>query len=164
LLLDVLPHTLLALLVRLVCGVACLQTFFGTHWGYSETGAYPSMQTLALHTHTRPVGVLVVGTDAAVVVSEHGNSLAELPLPDTPLQPAVVADFNGDGLNDLIIVTASGVFGWAQMQHLGGISFGALVLTLIIAMGVVYFTQQYGSGQDASSRAARKLRSTEYVD
>ena len=60
----------------------------------------------------------------AVVVSEHGNVLAELELPEAPIQPLVVADFNGDGLNDLVAVTAQGVYGYVQvrarMQCIGG--------------------------------------------
>ena len=31
--------------------------------------------------------------------------------PSLSMQPAVVADFNGDGLNDIIIVTADGIYG-----------------------------------------------------
>jgi hypothetical protein len=30
----------------------------------------------------------------------------------------VIADFNGDGLNDLLFVTGVGLFGYAQVQHL----------------------------------------------
>jgi hypothetical protein len=53
----------------------------------------------------------------AVVVSEHGNTLAELELPEAPIQPLVVADFNGDGLNDIVLVTAQGVYGYVQVRR-----------------------------------------------
>lgn len=133
-----------------------------------------------------PTAVLVVGFDQGVVVSEHGNELANFHVAFPPSAPAVVADFDGDGLNDVIIVTRSGVFGYSQVQHLGGLSFGALLLTLIVAMAIVWYSQfndtgaaallagtgsgSFGavvsggvSGSGASARG-RKLRSTEYVD
>jgi hypothetical protein len=121
-------------------------------------------------------------------MSEHGNELAEFHVAFPPATPAVVADFDGDGLNDIIIVTRSGVFGYAQVQHLGGLSFGALLLTLIVAMGIVWYSQQYDSssvlmgaaaavsgvvpgfgsgglvGGPSAAARARKLRSTEYID
>ena len=46
-----------------------------------------------------------------VLVSEHGRLLDTLWLPSPPVQPAMVADFNGDGLNDILVVTDEGVFG-----------------------------------------------------
>jgi hypothetical protein len=110
------------------------------------------------------MGVLAVGSQAMVVISEHGHELARMSLNFPPIQPATIMDFNGDGLNDIIVVTAGGIFGYAQVQHMGGLSFGALLLTLMIAMGVVYYTQQVSSGAEVSGKAARKLRSTEYVD
>lgn len=137
-----------------------------------------------------PAAVLAVGAEAGVVISEHGNDLATFHVAFPPVAPAVVADFDGDGLNDIVIVTRGGVFGYSQVQHLGGLSFGALLLTLIVAMGIVWYSQQYdasglmgaaaaavvpgmmpGSASMAAIGAlggqaarARKLRSTEYVD
>jgi hypothetical protein len=52
-----------------------------------------------------------VGEYHAVVLSEHGHELAILRLPSAPIQPVMVADYTGDGLNDIIVVTAEGVFG-----------------------------------------------------
>ena len=31
--------------------------------------------------------------------------------------PLQVVDFNGDGLQDVILVTREGIFGWAQVSH-----------------------------------------------
>jgi hypothetical protein len=78
------------------------------------------------------------------------------------------------------------------VAHLGGLSFSALLLTLIVAMGIVWYSQQYGgdasggaaalasavadaagalpsgwgglAGGGQAAARARKLRSTEYVD
>lgn len=65
-----------------------------------------------------PAALLAVGADLAVAVSEHGSELARLPLAFPPLSPPLVADFDGDGLNDLLFATAGGLFGYAQVQHL----------------------------------------------
>lgn len=51
------------------------------------------------------------GTEAAVLISEHGHLLDSLWLPGPPVQPLLVVDFNGDGLNDIVLVTNEGVFG-----------------------------------------------------
>lgn len=50
-----------------------------------------------------------------MIVSEHGRTLAELELPAPPIQPLMVADFNGDGLNDIVLVTSRGVYGYVQV-------------------------------------------------
>lgn len=51
-----------------------------------------------------------------MIVSEHGHVLAELELPAAPTQPLVVSDFNGDGLNDIIVVTNKGLYGYVQVR------------------------------------------------
>lgn len=157
--------------------------------GDDNQQATPTLTPLALRQHSIPMAVLAIGFGAGTVVSEHGNELASFHVAFPPVAPAVVADFDGDSLNDIIIVTRGGVFGYSQVQHLGGLSFGALLLTLIIAMGIVWYSQQYDSGlmgaaaaavpgmmpgsgmgvgvlagMQAQSARARKLRSTEYVD
>ncbi|KAG2434923.1 hypothetical protein HYH02_012121 [Chlamydomonas schloesseri] len=143
----------------------------------------PTLAAMALYTHAVPTTVLAAGTDHAVLVSEHGHVLAELELPAAPTQPLVVADFNGDGLNDIILVTNKGLYGYVQVEHLaGGMSLSALLLTLVVALGLVYFTQHYdpmgslgsggvgaggamgGAGASAVRRSAKQLRSTDYVD
>ncbi|WIA13628.1 hypothetical protein OEZ85_007192 [Tetradesmus obliquus] len=166
------------------------QRYFPVGWeaGGGDQYAVPTLVPLSLRPNSVPTAILAVGYDSGVVVSEHGNELAGFHVAFPPVAPAIVADFDGDGLNDVIIVTRSGVFGYAQVQHLGGLSFGALLLTLIVAMAIVWYSQQYDSGGAAALAAAaggmsgampllgggmagsagaaraRKLRSTEYVD
>jgi hypothetical protein len=78
----------------------------------------PALIPLAFRQGAVPAALLAVGSDAAVAVSEHGSELARLSLAFAPTAPPVVADFNGDGLNDLLFVTGVGLFGYAQVQHL----------------------------------------------
>ncbi|KAG1681506.1 hypothetical protein FOA52_014012 [Chlamydomonas sp. UWO 241] len=123
----------------------------------------PTLSVMALHRHAVPTTVLAAGSEAAVLVSEHGRLLDVLWLPAPPVQPLIVVDFNGDGLNDVIVVTLEGVFGYAQVQHYGGFTLSALLACLIVAMGVLFYTQHGGPDGDSRARS-RKLRSTEYVD
>ena len=58
-----------------------------------------------------PLNCTAAGAEAAVLISEHGHLLDSLWLPGPPVQPLLVVDFNGDGLNDIVLVTNEGVFG-----------------------------------------------------
>ena len=64
------------------------------------------------------------------------------------------------GLADILLVTQHVVCGYAQVggwvgvQHLGGMALSALLLTLIIAMGIVYYTQVWGGGAGAGFRCS----------
>ena len=122
----------------------------------------PTLMAMPLRHHAVPSAVLVAGSSDAVIVSEHGNALESLSLPFPPIQPLVVADFNGDGLNDIVVVTAQGIYGYSQVQHLGGLTLSALLLTLVIALGIVYYTQLTDGA--APGRATKKARSTEFLD
>eukprot|EP00798_Chlamydomonas_sp_ICE-L_P026249 gene26249-17349_t len=137
------------------------QVYQPTTWPHSqfvETDAVPVAPTLApmsLHRHGMPTTILVAGSAHAVILSEHGTVLDTLKLPHAPSQPLLVLDFNGDGLNDIILVTPQGIFGYAQVQHMGGYTLSSLLVTLIIAMGVIYYTQQMaGSGAPSATSSA----------
>ena len=54
------------------------------------------------------------------------------------------------------------LYRYAQVQHYGGFTLSALLGCLIIALAVVFYTQQPIA--DGRPRAGRKLRSTEYVE
>ncbi|KXZ54830.1 hypothetical protein GPECTOR_4g901 [Gonium pectorale] len=115
----------------------------------------PTLAAMPLYTHAVPTTVLAAGETHAVIVSEHGRVLSELELPAPPIQPLIVADFNGDGLNDIILVTGRGVYGYVQVPHLaGGMSLSALLLTLLVALGLVYLTQHYDPLGGAAGPAA----------
>lgn len=66
------------------------------------------MPCLPTHTHahlcTPSCSRPAAGSYAATIVSEHGRELEALDLPDSPTQPLVVADFNFDGYNDIILL------------------------------------------------------------
>ncbi|MEW5319862.1 MAG: hypothetical protein WDW38_010982 [Sanguina aurantia] len=151
------------------------QLLFHIPWPASSPGGgpqsvVPTLAPLPLHTHAVPSAILAAGSSGAVVVSEHGHLLESIEFPFPPTQPLLVADCTGDGLNDIILVTARGVYGYQQVQHLGGLTMSTLLLTLIMCMVLVYFSQQgsqgfggYGSESGSSKRGPR-LRSTDYTD
>lgn len=137
---------------------------FNTQWS-NQPGSpivKPTLAAMALYTHAIPTTILAAGADQAVILSERGYPLAFLNLPQPPSHPLLVVDYNGDGLNDLILVAHEGIFGYQQVHHMGGLHLSALMLTMIIAMGVVYYTQQYEPSK--SMARGRKVRSTEYTD
>lgn len=75
--------------------------------------------------------------------------------------PLQVVDFDGDGNNDVILLSRDGLYAFVQVRHIGGLPFTTLIGILLVAMAVVYFTQvqpqtKQGGGQ--------KGRSTDRVD
>ncbi|KIY96746.1 hypothetical protein MNEG_11214 [Monoraphidium neglectum] len=100
-------------------GARLWQRFMDVAWDEDLNPDFvPSLTPLTLRRHGVPAALLAVGADAAAAVSEHGTELARLSLPSPPLGPPVVADFDGDGLSDLLFVTPAGLFGYTQVQHL----------------------------------------------
>ncbi|KAK9916603.1 hypothetical protein WJX75_004756 [Coccomyxa subellipsoidea] len=132
----------------------------GLTGGNAARRVTPTLEALPLRTGAVPAALLASGSWSAVVLSEHGNRLETLQFPALPALPLQIADFNGDGLNDIILVSHDGLYGWAQVRHPGGVPFAVLIACLIVAMAVVYFTQQAGPGRGK----AKKGRSTDRVD
>lgn len=120
----------------------------------------PTLMAISLHRHGVPGTILAAGENGAVLVSEHGRELASLDFPTAPTQRLVVADFNGDGLNDIIEITPVGAFAWAQVQHVGGNTLSMLLAVATVAMALLL----WNSNTMASTGGAKKLRSTEYTD
>mmetsp|Transcript_21460 Transcript_21460/g.51195 ORF Transcript_21460/g.51195 Transcript_21460/m.51195 type:complete len:700 (-) Transcript_21460:224-2323(-) len=125
------------------------------HWD-TTLPAVPTMEALALRAGGPPSAILAGGEHMAIVLSEHAHRLAHIYLPDRPVVPLQIADFNGDGLNDIILMSQGAVYGYAQVRHPGGMAFSALVGCLIVAMAVVFFTQ--------TSKGKKVKRSTERAD
>lgn len=105
--------------------------------------------------------ILAAGLRHGELISEHGHRLHSLDLPEPPREPLQIIDFNGDGLNDIILIGEKSIWGYAQVQHPGGVSFSVLLLGLIIAMGVVYMTQ---AGAPSRRPGQPMKRSTDRVD
>eukprot|EP00195_Chlamydomonas_chlamydogama_P008599 CAMPEP_0202890806 /NCGR_PEP_ID=MMETSP1392-20130828/1099_1 /ASSEMBLY_ACC=CAM_ASM_000868 /TAXON_ID=225041 /ORGANISM="Chlamydomonas chlamydogama, Strain SAG 11-48b" /LENGTH=667 /DNA_ID=CAMNT_0049574447 /DNA_START=241 /DNA_END=2241 /DNA_ORIENTATION=+ len=116
-------------------GLHMWQNYYPTTWPHSSTvdsdeqRVVPTLRALPLHRHAMPTTILAAGANSAVILSEHGHLLDTLWLPHPPNQPLVVTDFNGDGLNDIVLVSAHGIYGYAQVQHMGGFTLSALLAT-----------------------------------
>eukprot|EP00803_Ostreobium_quekettii_P002515 evm.model.scf_113.4 EVM.evm.TU.scf_113.4 scf_113:72029-79810(+) len=142
------------------------QVSAGTDWNPSKGMAWiapkavPTLIAFPLRTHAIPTSILVAGGRTAAVYSERGHKLDGFDFPVPPVSPLQVVDFNGDGLNDIILCARNGYYGYAQVRHPGALPFKMLVMCLIVAMGVVYQTQHLS----AAKGGQRTKRSTDRVD
>lgn len=92
-------------------------------WQPMETpgGIYPEMvptlKVFSLRSSSRsvPDAILASGDAEAVVISPNGYVADTLNLPMAPQSPIIVVDFNGDGWNDLLVVTSIGIYAFLQV-------------------------------------------------
>ena len=119
----------------------------------------PTLDVFQLRPGTHSEVLLAAGTEAAVVVSPQGRVLAELDLPGHPAVPMAAADFSGDGLSDIMLVSDEGIFAWSQVRRPGGLPFAVVVGAMLVAMVAIYFTH-HGLG----AKGVRRKRATERDD
>jgi hypothetical protein len=147
-------------------GVKAWQVALGLTWnnhGSHVEGhkSVPTLEAISLRRGGLPTLILAAGNHLAAIISDQGHVLDTFNLPEPPAIPIQLADFNGDGYNDLIMMSRGGVFAYSQMRHPGGVPFSALLGCLMVVMGGVYFTQ---ASPQAARRGAVKGRSTDRID
>ncbi|KAL6769300.1 hypothetical protein ACKKBG_A30470 [Auxenochlorella protothecoides x Auxenochlorella symbiontica] len=120
-----------------------------------DEGEVPTLRPLPLHTHGLPTAILAAGTLHGYVLDMDGRVLASMVLPSVPAQPLLVADWNFNGLNDIMLLGHHGVFGWAQVRRPGALSFATLVAALIVIMVGVFVSQAREEGPSTKAHRPR---------
>jgi hypothetical protein len=69
------------------------------------------------------------------MVSASGVLLSSFTPVDTIISPPVIADFNNDGLNDLILVTPKGIYGYTLTRTTGSMILPVLSSFMLIVIG-----------------------------
>ncbi|KAL4855412.1 Importin-5 [Chlorella vulgaris] len=118
------------------------QHYVGASWRLSQDedlpDGVPTLKALPLRPGAVPSAILAAGADAATVVSEQGKEVDSWELPDPPVMPLQLADWNFDGYTDVLLVSGDGVWAWAQVRHPGALPFSALVAALMVIMAAVF--------------------------
>ncbi|KAK3255658.1 hypothetical protein CYMTET_35171, partial [Cymbomonas tetramitiformis] len=127
--------------------------------GYDgEEDVAPALVTFAPRVGGRVEAILASGAQIAAVISPTGHKLQKIALPNVPTSPPRLVDLNGDGLNDLLIPVQGGFYVFLQRAQSGQLPFTAMLGILIVAMAMVYFTQQQPGGD---ARGSKPQRSTD---
>lgn len=95
------------------------------------------------------------------MVDVNGDELESLTLPDVPIQPLTVTDWNFDGLNDVILMSRTGVYGWVQIRRPQSTSYSMLVAALVVVLVIVYATNW--QSEEGIAAYTRKGRSTDQI-
>ncbi|KAJ4785577.1 tRNA uridine 5-carboxymethylaminomethyl modification enzyme MnmG [Rhynchospora pubera] len=118
--------------------------------GLTESVVVPTLKSFSLRAHDPREVIIAAGDQEAVVLSPNGGVLTEVELPGPPTHAIILQDFSNDGLTDLIVVTAGGVYGFTQTRQPGALFFSTLVGCLIVVMAVLFVSQQINSSNKKS--------------
>jgi len=101
--------------------------------------------------------VLVSSVDGAIVTSQQLTEKSKLKGGSNIVftNPATVGDFNNDGLNDVIIIANTGLYGYTTQKGAGSVLFPVIVLALMSVMAYL-LVQNEGGNQDHSRRGVKK--------
>lgn len=83
----------------------------------------------------------------ALVSASDGETVSLLKLPCHPTAPPLVADFNSDGVNDIVVTCAESYLGFSLQRHSG--FWQSTVLSLFVGMVIVViaiYTRQKNVG------------------
>ncbi len=118
----------------------------------------PSVNPYRMTVHGPKDHVIAVGQAHFAVVSESGAVCAEVRLEQIPVSSPVIADFNDDGLNDVIIVTTDAIYGYTQRRHVATKLFSLLVGVLLAALLLTAVAR--GSSTPGSRPATSRFKTT----
>ena len=103
--------------------------------------------------------LLLVGMSFLSVLSlEDGVVESEIDLPCTPIAPSVIADFDSNGVNDVIVMCRDNYIGF-RLSHTSGKSYTTLITFLISGLVFVVLMHYRGSApvkQEAEPRPDRR--------
>lgn len=86
--------------------------------------------------------VLAVGDKSLTVLhAKSGATVQQLVLPHPPLGPLLVADFNGDEVSDVLVVTRQGIYGFEGAVQTNNAGVATLLFTSICSLLILFFTR-----------------------
>ncbi|KAI6652882.1 hypothetical protein LOD99_4268 [Oopsacas minuta] len=115
----------------------------------------PHAAPLSVLSYGKQTHLLVVGiSDLSLVSLEDGTIESELDLPCSPVAPSVIADFDSNGVNDVIVICRDNYIGF-QLSHASGKSYTNLITLLVTGLVLVVLMHFRGS---TSSKQKQELR------
>ena len=101
---------------------------------------------------SRPL--LLSGENGAAVLSSAGRVLSSVSYPQSARSRPVLADLNGDGTDDLLVVTEDAVWGYAIVVETGRSGgFTLAVVSLLVCVAVSALVHKAGQGPGRSRRS-----------
>ena len=100
---------------------------------------------------------LAVGTEWMTLINAHsGVAMCTAKLEAEPVGPAVVVDFSGDGVADIIVPTTEGLYGYRVRRHAATSSVGMVMAVVLAVFALLVGARVAESGlvQDASAVVA----------
>ncbi|MCO5570133.1 hypothetical protein L7F22_023850 [Adiantum nelumboides] len=138
------------------------QVVTGSSWensfvqaGVAAESVVPTLKVISLRAHGPPQLILVAGETEAVILTASGRQLSSFFLPSPPTHELVVADFSGDGLNDIIVVASNGLYGFVQVQQPGALFFSSLIGCLIVVMCAIFIVQHFSFSSEGRKPGPR---------
>ncbi|QDZ18116.1 hypothetical protein HOP50_01g06200 [Chloropicon primus] len=133
----------------------------GSGWtgpdGQSEVDRVaPTLRTMELRVHGHNWVVVTAGAYSANILSPNGHKLESIDLPGKPNLDLQVMDFNSDGLNDLVLCTSEGYYGYAQIRKFSSAPLTGLLACLLVAMISIYVSL-HGTGK-GKTRGMEKVQ------
>lgn len=99
--------------------------------------------------------VVAVGDGLMTVMHSKDGTIADrVPIPHTPIGPALVVDFNGDGMNDIVLVTAYGIYGFVGSVQVSSNSVAELLSSMMGVLLLLFVTRDSNVWTSRSSSAS----------
>jgi hypothetical protein len=92
------------------------------------------------HRH-EPMLAVVGSHHLTLLNSLHGNIEASTSLDHMPIAPTIVGDIDGDEVNDLIVTTAAGYYGFVVRRHSSGSASASVMLVGLAVVGILFVSQ-----------------------
>ncbi|RNF02601.1 putative intergrin alpha chain protein [Trypanosoma conorhini] len=108
----------------------------------SQDDSVMSVSGSERYLHTDPFVIAVGERYMSILGTRSGRVLRTIELESPPVAPVIVRDFNGDGINDIIIVAKEGIYGFAVGTQTSSDTITALMLLMVALLAVLFVVRE----------------------